>query len=246
MKRPQPVAKPFCDFEEVNHELVRNEVVNKSSSVGLDEEQFPFSHLDDSGIRQKRCVEVNRIDHMDEEHDSSHTVEGIESEGGSTHSKFETPVKFKQEDLPSDGKESREKVRVISTGIRIPTSNKFAGQELGRMAESLPNMQSHFDELDKLNIHHRLGHSLDTNPKLSKWASVRINHKRSIKSDEGSAHSSSNSECTTKGASDSEELKASDTVLANGNNYLLHSISASRTHNCDFFITLKFSYFIGM
>ncbi|KAL8130899.1 phosphatidate phosphatase PAH2-like [Apium graveolens] len=216
VEMPQPVVKPFSDSEEASHEFVRNEAVNKSSSVGLDEEQFPFSHLDDSRIGQKRCVEVNPIDHMDKEHDSSHTAEGIESEDGSSHSEFGTPEKFKQEDLPSVGEESEEKVRVISTGIRIPTNNKFAGQDLGRMAESLPNMRSHVDGLDKLTIHHRLGHSLDTNPKLSKWASIRINYKSSIKSDEGSAHSSSNSERTTNDASDSEELKASDTSLAIG------------------------------
>ncbi|KAK1405743.1 Phosphatidate phosphatase [Heracleum sosnowskyi] len=214
VKRVQPVVKPFCDSEEDSREFVRNEEVNKSSSVGLDEEQFPFSHLDDSRIRQKRCMEVIPIDHMDKEHDSSRTAEGIESEDGSPHSEFETAVKFAQEDLPVDGKESREKVRVISTRIRIPRSNKFENQELRRMVESLPNMRSHFDELDKLNIHHRLGHSLDTNPKLSKWASVWKNHKSSIKSDEGSAHSSSNSERTTKDASDLVELKASDTTLA--------------------------------
>ena len=224
VKKLQPVLKPFCDSEEVSSNIFRNEEVDKFSS---DEEQFPLSDLDDSRIIQNRCMEVIPINLMDKEQDTSHISEGINSEDGSSHSELESPVNFRQEGFPVDGGESREDVRVISTRIRIPRRNKFAGQLLGRLVESLPNMRSYIDELEELNVHQRLGYSLDTNPKLSKWALVRKNFKSSMKSDEGSAHSSSNSERTTKDASDLEELKASDTSLAIGKNHLLHSINAS-------------------
>ncbi|KAL1821913.1 hypothetical protein ACET3Z_016782 [Daucus carota] len=216
VKELQQVVIPSCNSKEVGNEFVRDEEVNKSSSVGLDEEQFPFSDLDDSRNGQSRCMEVIPTIHMDKEHDSSRQSEVIGSENGSSHSEFETPVKFRQEKLPFDSKELREQVRVISARIRISRSNKSEGQEPEQVVQSLPNMWSHFRELDKLNIHPRLGHSLDTNPRLSKWASVGKNFKSSMKSDEGSAHSSSNLGCTTKDVSDLEELKASDTSLAIG------------------------------
>lgn len=213
-KRLQPLVKSFCDSEEVGSEFVRSEEMNNTTLVGLDEEQFLFSDLDDSKVRHVKCMGEIPFDQVDKENDLSLKSEDNKSVNGSSHSEFESTVRFTEEELPVDGEESREEATEISSRIKIPRINQFVGQELGGMVESLPNMRSQFLELDELNVCNTLGHSLDLNPKLSKWALVKKNLRSSINLDAGSENSSSNLQLTTKDALVSEELTDADTSPA--------------------------------
>lgn len=224
-KRLQPLVESFCDSKEVGSEFVRSEEMNDTASVGLDEEQFLFSDLDDSKVRHVKFMGEIPINPVDKENDLSLTSEDDKSVNGSSHSEFESAVRFTEEELPVDGEEAAE----ISNRIKIPRTNQFAGQELGGMVESLPTMRSQFVELDELNICHTLGHSLELNPKLSKWALVKKNLKGSTNLDAGSANSSSNLQHATKDALVLEELKAADTSPAVGDSSktVEHSSSGS-------------------
>ncbi|KAL8128126.1 hypothetical protein AgCh_014908 [Apium graveolens] len=228
-KRLQPLAKSFFDSEEVCSEFVRSEEMDNSASVCLDEEQFLFSDLDNSEVRHVKCMELIPTNQVDKGNDSSLILEDSVSVNGSSLSQFESPVKFREEDFLVDGKESREEATEISSRIKIPRNNQVAGQELGGMVESLPNMRSPFVELDEVNVCHTLGHSLDLNPKLSKWALVRKNLKTSINSDAESSKNLSDSQLTTKDALVLEELKAADTSPAIGDSSktVEHSSSGS-------------------
>ncbi|WOG90691.1 hypothetical protein DCAR_0309935 [Daucus carota subsp. sativus] len=226
-KRLQPLGKRFCVSEEVGIKFVKTEEMSNSTSASLDEEQFLFSDLDDSKVRHIECMEVIPMNLEDKEKDLSFTAEDNESVNGSSHSEFESPVNYTEEELPVDGEESREEATEISSHIKIPRNNQCSGQEIEGMAESLPNMRSQFDELDKNNARHTLGHSLDLNPKLSKWALLRKNVGSSINSDVGGVNSLSNLQRMTKDAQVLSELKATDTSPATGDSSKTVELSSS-------------------
>ncbi|KAK3029432.1 hypothetical protein RJ639_037717, partial [Escallonia herrerae] len=197
------------DSQKVSGDFGIAEALNQSASEGLEEEQFLFGELDDGNLSRVKSVESISSDPVEKENHSSVTpksTEAVKKSISSKCEKYSSRNNYVQKDLPYDVEELTEKSKLVSRCIDIPAS-KAAGQEVGKIVKSLPNMYSHTDEVGAHHIQHVLGHSLDSNSKSSKWKLPRKDVSSCIESDVDRDYQLSNPVPTVGDAKTLEELR---------------------------------------
>ncbi|CBI19531.3 unnamed protein product, partial [Vitis vinifera] len=140
------------DSQEFDGDYVPTKVIRISPPESSDDEQFPFSDLDDFKHSEVRSLDLISLDPVEKENYSS-----------------------VQENPPNDLDNLIDKSRVVSSSISIPSSIKVTCEEVERLAESLPNMGPLGDDLDAHKLHHPISLSLDSNSKSLGWALLRNN-----------------------------------------------------------------------
>ncbi|KAK3039422.1 hypothetical protein RJ639_027671 [Escallonia herrerae] len=221
------------DSQKVSGDFGIAEALNLSASEGLEEEQFLFGELDDGNLSRVKSVESISSDPVEKENHSSVTrknTEAVKKSISSKCEKYSSRNNYVQKDLPYDVEELTEKSKLVSRCIDIPAS-KAAGQEVGQIVKSLPNMYSHIDEVDAHHIQHVLGHSLDSNSKSSKWKLPRKDVSSCIESDVDRDYQLSNPVPTVGDAKTLEELRnlPASPAVEDANYYVGNDVSDKYT-----------------
>ena len=166
------------DSQEFDGDYVPTNVIRISPPESSDDEQFPFSDLDDFKHSEVRSLDLISLDPVEKENcpslklDSNEAVEDLFDANYVSHSSPDSSV---QENPPNDLDNLIDKSRVVSSSISIPSSIKVTCEEVERLAESLPNMGPLGDDLDAHKLHHPISLSLDSNSKSLGWALLRNN-----------------------------------------------------------------------
>ncbi|GFY86870.1 phosphatidic acid phosphohydrolase 2 [Actinidia rufa] len=195
-------SKPLPDSQEFRSGGFLTEAITVSPSEGSEEEQLLFGDLDDFNHQEPKG--------MEEETHPSVTSKRIEAEIESLNpnaGSLSSADRFFQEKTLNDDEDFREKSRLISSPINIPRSKEAAGENFGKMAESLPNMRLQTDDMVVDDVHHSSGHSLDANPKSSKWTPLGEDLSSNRKSDAEKDDLVSLAQLTVEEAQTSDELK---------------------------------------
>ncbi|XP_044511479.1 phosphatidate phosphatase PAH2 [Mangifera indica] len=150
-------------------------VMDKSGSDSLvessEEEQFPF--------RFKFFNLFEKDNHL------AYCGEGIKAVNGLVDANDESCSSsdmFDQYNPLTDLENSMEKSRVISGPVSVPGSHK-AVEEVGRLAESLPNIWSPTIAVTADDCDFPVSHSLDSNSRPLNWTLLKENDSSCIKSD---------------------------------------------------------------
>lgn len=144
---------------------VPTKVTSMVPSGSSEEEQLLFSDID--GISEMQCLESISREHMDKE-GVSVSPERIKEANGSVNVRYGSsqPLeKLVEENPPTDLENSTEKLRITSTPIIISRKHMVCSEEGLRLVQSLPNLCSHTENPNALNIDHPLSHSLDSSYK---------------------------------------------------------------------------------
>lgn len=116
------------------------------SSESSEEVQFQFSDLDDPRIRKDSAVNRHLQDPVNDEKENACLEDSIRERG---------TVDF------GDAIE-----KVVSSPINIARiSHALVNEEVGRLAESMPTMRSHIENIDSYSLHFPLSQSLDIDSK---------------------------------------------------------------------------------
>ena len=203
------------------------EAITVSPSEGSEEEQLLFGDLDDFNHQEPKGMEEETHPSVT----SKHIVAEIESLNPNAESRSSAD-RFAQEKTLNDDEDFREKSRLVSSPINIPRSKEAAGENFGRMAESLPNMRLQTDDLVVDDVHHSSGHSLDANPKSSKWTPLGEDLSSCRKSDTEKDDQVLLAQATVEEVQTSEELKNGPANPAVGKKTTcFYAIYRSRLHN---------------
>ncbi|XAR61872.1 Phosphatidate phosphatase [Bertholletia excelsa] len=122
-----------------------------------------FWDIDDFSARNDKYVESIASNNLSVTEEGSEAV--IESCSAS--------IDFTQENMENGVEYLKQKSTIVSDHIDIPKGDKLLGEDLGRMAESLPDLWSPLKDLDVQNLRHPLGHSLDSNSDSPRWFPLR-------------------------------------------------------------------------
>ncbi|XP_028122414.1 phosphatidate phosphatase PAH2-like isoform X1 [Camellia sinensis] len=180
-------SKPISESQAFRGDSFTTKVMTVSPSDISEEEQLLFGDLDDFNHGEVKCIESISSVHVEQEDHPSvapNVSEAVIESLNPNDELHSSPDKFVQENMPNDVEDFRQKSRTVSTFINIPRSNKVAGEDVERMAESLPSRWSHMDVLDVDDPLCSLGHSLDSNSESLKWMLLRGDISSCIKSDE--------------------------------------------------------------
>ncbi|KAJ0085809.1 hypothetical protein Patl1_08982 [Pistacia atlantica] len=123
-------------------DIVMDKAGSDSPVASLEEEQFLFSDLDEFKFNEVHCVDSSSPACLKKDNHLAYSGEGIKAVNGLVDANDESCSSsdmFAQYNPSTDLENSMEKLRVMSSPISVPGSHK-AVEELGRLAESLPNM----------------------------------------------------------------------------------------------------------
>ncbi|KAL6317077.1 hypothetical protein AAG906_029829 [Vitis piasezkii] len=166
------------DSQEFDGDYVPTKVIRISPPESSDDEQFPFSDLDDFKHSEVRSLDLISLDPVEKENRPSLKLdsnEAVEDLFDANYVSYSSPDSSVQENPPNDLDNLIDKSRVVSSSISIPSSIKVTCEEVERLAESLPNMGPLGDDLDAHKLHHPISLSLDSNSKSLGWALLRNN-----------------------------------------------------------------------
>lgn len=166
------------DSQEFDGDYVPTKVIRISPPESSDDEQFPFSDLDDFKHSEVRSLDLISLDPVEKENCPSLKLdsnEAVEDLFDANYVSYSSPDSSVQENPPNDLDNLIDKSRVVSSSISIPSSIKVTCEEVERLAESLPNMGPLGDDLDAHKLHHPISLSLDSNSKSLGWALLRNN-----------------------------------------------------------------------
>ncbi|RVW99992.1 Phosphatidate phosphatase PAH2 [Vitis vinifera] len=166
------------DSQEFDGDYVPTNVIRISPPESSDDEQFPFSDLDDFKHSEVRSLDLISLDPVEKENCPSLKLdsnEAVEDLFDANYVSYSSPDSSVQENPPNDLDNLIDKSRVVSSSISIPSSIKVTCEEVERLAESLPNMGPLGDDLDAHKLHHPISLSLDSNSKSLGWALLRNN-----------------------------------------------------------------------
>lgn len=158
-------------------------VATKETPERLEEEQFLFSDLDVGKLNEVEHMECTFSDRIENDTHSSLEAEAIEAGD-----------EFVQESLAMDIFGRKEDSKGSPNHVDIPRNCQVTDQEVGRLAKSLPNMWSQFDEYDADHLHSSSVHSLGAKSKSSKWKLLREDITSIIKLDADKEHQLSGSQ----------------------------------------------------
>ncbi|XP_057469806.1 uncharacterized protein LOC130758853 isoform X1 [Actinidia eriantha] len=213
-------SKPLADSQEFRGDGFSTETFTVSPSEGSQEEQLLFGDLDGFNHQEAKGMEEETHPSVT----SKHIEAEIESFNPNDKSRS-SAGRFVQEKTINDDEDFREKSRLVSSPINIPRSKEAVGENFVRMAESLPNMRLQIDDLVVDDVHHSSGHSLDANPKSSKWTPLGEDLSSCRKYDTEKDDQVLLAQATVEEVQTSVELKNGPANLAVGN--LSEGINAS-------------------
>lgn len=174
--------KLYCDS-------VLRRAVGNSLSESSEEEQFLFSDLDEFKLSKVQGVDPSSPDSVKKSDYPAFSAEGIEEVNGSVNTideSFSSSDMFGLYNSLNDFENTTDKLGAISNPIIIHKSH-IPADEVGRLAESLPNMRSPTVQYAH-DPHHPLSHSLDSNCKSLKWMLFKENDSSCMKSDTDIEH----------------------------------------------------------
>ncbi|CAK9177000.1 unnamed protein product [Ilex paraguariensis] len=228
----QSYLEPVGGIQEFSGDCVQTESINISPPKGSREDLL-FGDMDDFKLTEVQCVSLFP-DLVENENYASITPRGTKAAIESLSSSCEpdsSTDKLIHEKLPNDVEELRIS-KTISSEINIPTSGKVLGEEVGQVVKSLPNMWSHGNDLVTHNLHHSLGHSVDSNSKISKWTTLRRNVSSFIKSDVDNEDKLSQAQPTIEEAKISEAIgDPSKAIDASSGNWKLWPFPFKQSRN---------------
>ncbi|KAH9758290.1 phosphatidate phosphatase [Citrus sinensis] len=173
------------ESQELYNDSVLKRAVGNSPSDSSEEEQFLFSDLDEFKLCKVQGVDSSSPDSVKKSDDPAFSAEGIKEVNGSVNTIDESSSLSEMSglyNLLNDFENTTDKLGAISDPIIIHKSHGPA-EEVGRLAESLPNMRSLSVKLDAHDPHHPLSHSLDSNCKSLNWMLFKENDSSCMKSD---------------------------------------------------------------
>lgn len=173
------------ESQELYNDSVLKRAVGNSPSDSSEEEQFLFSDLDEFKLSKVQGVDSSSPDSVKKSDDPSFSAEGIKEVNGSVNTIDESSSLSEMSglyNLLNDFENTTDKLGAISDPIIIHKSHGPA-EEVGRLAESLPNMRSLSVKLDAHDPHHPLSHSLDSNCKSLNWMLFKENDSSCMRSD---------------------------------------------------------------
>lgn len=173
------------ESQELYNDSVLKRAVGNSPSDSSEEEQFLFSDLDEFKLSKVQGVDSSSPDSVKKSDDPSFSAEGIKEVNGSVNTIDESSSLSEMSglyNLLNDFENTTDKLGAISDPIIIHKSHGPA-EEVGRLAESLPNMRSLSVKLDAHDPHHPLSHSLDSNCKSLNWMLFKENDSSYMRSD---------------------------------------------------------------
>lgn len=172
----QPSLESIGDSQEFDGDHVPKEVMKVSPPESSDEEQFHFSDLDDIKHSEVHSLHLISLDPQEKENSPSlDSNEKTDDLFDANYESYSSPDSSVQGNSPDDLDILIDKSRVVSSPISISSSIKVTGEEVERLAESLPNMGPCVDDLDACKLHRSLSHSLDSTSKSLGWALLRNN-----------------------------------------------------------------------
>ncbi|XP_031271435.1 phosphatidate phosphatase PAH2 isoform X2 [Pistacia vera] len=166
-------------------DIVMDKAGSDSPLASLEEEQFLFSDLDEFKFNEVHCVDSSSPACLKKDNHLAYSGEGIKAVNGlvdANDESYSSSDMFAQYNPSTDLENSMEKLRVMSSPISVPGSHK-AVEELGRLAESLPNMWYPTSDLSADAYHFPVSHSLDLNSEPLNWTLLKENDSSCIKSD---------------------------------------------------------------
>ncbi|GAY39501.1 hypothetical protein CUMW_044790 [Citrus unshiu] len=173
------------ESQELYNDSVLKRAIGNSPSDSSEEEQFLFSDLDEFKLSKDQGVDSSSPDSVKKSDDPAFSAEGIKEVNGSVNTIDESSSLSEMSglyNLLNDFENTTDKLGAISDPIIIHKSHGPA-EEVGRLAESLPNMRSLSVKLDAHDPHHPLSHSLDSNCKSLNWMLFKENDSSCMKSD---------------------------------------------------------------
>lgn len=154
--------------------------------ISLEEEQLLFGNIDEFKSSEIQRIESKPPVYTDKENFPSSSPKSTEElNDNQSHSSAE---KFEEENQSTDSEveDSTGNMRATSSPIGITRYNDAAVEEVGRLAESLPNMWSPTESFGENDVN--LSHSLDSNSKPLNWAMRSKDNLSSIVSDGDKEH----------------------------------------------------------
>ncbi|XP_044476104.1 phosphatidate phosphatase PAH2-like isoform X2 [Mangifera indica] len=149
-------------------------VMDKAGSdvESLEEEQFLFSDFDEFKVSEVQCIDSSSVASLKKDNHLAYCGEGIQAVNGlvnaNGYSCCSSDV-FAQYNPLNDLESSLDKSpRVMSSPISVPGGHK-AVEEVGFLAESLPNMWSPTIDLSADDSHFPVRHSLDLDSEPLNW-----------------------------------------------------------------------------
>lgn len=166
------------DSHKFEGDFVAPEGTGISQPESSDEEQLLFGDLDDLKHSEVQSLHVVSLDPVEKEICPSLILDNSEVIDDSFDTNYESNSSrdsFIQENPSKDLDDLVDTSRLVSSPISIPSSIKVTGEEVERLAESLPNMGPHGDDLDAHKLLNTISHSLDSTSKSLGWALLRNN-----------------------------------------------------------------------
>ncbi|XP_052201369.1 phosphatidate phosphatase PAH2-like isoform X2 [Diospyros lotus] len=214
MNKHELSSEPVYHSLEFEGNIVPRETVTVSPSEGPDEEQLLFGDLDDLEHGGVKLTESVSLIHTEKENHPCITPESSEALLKSvdpSDESYSSPYKFVQENVPSDVEFSGQGSKMVSSCIDVPKRNK---EDRGRMAESLPIIQSDINHL--VVDDHSLGLSLDSNPKSPNWFPLDEDISSCVDSEADKKEHAFLAQSTVEDPQNLEELKNASANLAVG------------------------------
>lgn len=162
-------------LESISNAQKLNKTASDSLSGSSEEEQFLFSDLDESKLSEVRHMDSSSPDFLEKDSHQAICAEGTKDGGFSP-----SPDMIIKSNESTEVDNYPEMPRVISTPIAISRIQKN-GEDVGRFAESLPNMWSPTVRMGVLD--HPLSHSMHLNTKPSNRTLLNKNESSNIDSD---------------------------------------------------------------
>ncbi|XP_050213038.1 uncharacterized protein LOC126664601 isoform X2 [Mercurialis annua] len=166
-----------CSLESVgdSEQLNRGCGLTKTASIPVcessEDEQFFFSDIDDCEPKEAQGKSAFP-DALGEEHLPSSSPEAINTANEPVLVNDESsssPHNFSPKNEPSVFGNFIENSKLTSSSIHIPKRHSVDGAEVGRLAESLPNLWSDIDNMDKQELSCSFSRSLELNSKSLEW-----------------------------------------------------------------------------
>ncbi|KAF2324398.1 hypothetical protein GH714_013610 [Hevea brasiliensis] len=166
----QPSLESVGGSEQLNGDCDLANAVSVPVSESSEEELI-FSDLDDFK-RKETQGKLKFLDGVVEENNLSFCPQCTDEVNGPlsiNDESFSSQDSFFQKNQLTDVETSVGNSKEASSPISIPNLHRTAGAEVGRLAESLPNMWTCSDDMGTEDLHHPLSRSLDSDSKPLQW-----------------------------------------------------------------------------
>lgn len=212
------------ESQELYSDSVLKRAVGNSLSESSEEEQFLFSDLDEFQLSKVQGIDPSSPDSVNKSDYPAFSAEGIKEVNGSVNTideSFSSSDMFGLYNSLNDFENTTDKLGAISNPIIIQKSH-IPADEVGRLAESLPNMRSPSVQYAH-DPHHPLSHSLDSNCKSLKWMLFKENDSSCMKSDTDIEHHLAEEQPNIENMQFSQEQRTVFSTSAAGKKILTHT-----------------------